>query len=174
MMKLIFLAASFVSMTAMPVSFYSLSTSSVNNTILTMNSFQNKKILLVNVASNSPHAGQLRELEKFYQKHKDSVVVIVFPTNSFGKEPLNNQQLKLFFNSNIKAKFHVAVKSDVTGANANTIYQWLTSGTDNGFASYIPKRDFEKVLIARNGTVTGIFAPETKPLDDRIKKALQY
>jgi glutathione peroxidase len=165
--------ASILCLFFLPVSFYTLSVSTVQNTIFTMSSCQGKKVLLVNVASNSVHTEQLRELEKFYQKHKDSVMVIVFPTNSFGKEPLNNGQLKLFFNSDIKAGFTVANKSDVTGAAANPVYKWMATVSDNEEISYAPKKDFEKVLISKTGAIAGIFAPEVRPLDDKITKALK-
>ena len=65
------------------VDFYSLKIELNNGTVLDLNQFKGKKIILVNTASDCGYTGQYAELEKLYQEHKEKLVVIGFPANDF-------------------------------------------------------------------------------------------
>ena len=81
----------------MVVSFYSLSVPSIaRDATIRFNTFQNKKVLLVNTATASPSAYQLQKLQQLYLQHKDSMVIIAFPSNSFGNEPRNKNGLRKY------------------------------------------------------------------------------
>jgi glutathione peroxidase len=73
---------------------YSLRFSSIDGTQISMNSFQGKKILLVNIATESKRVGQLGELQQLQQQFGDSLVIIAFPSNSFSKETKTNAEIK--------------------------------------------------------------------------------
>ena len=65
-------------------------------------------------------------------------------------------------------------KVDVLGKNAHPFYKWAK---DNHGVSAIPKWNFHKIIIGRNGKVADTFASFTKPnskkflkvIDDQIK-----
>ena len=54
--------------------------------------YKGKKILLVNTASNCGYTAQLDELQELFERKKDELVVIAFPSNDFGQQEKNNDQ----------------------------------------------------------------------------------
>jgi len=57
-----------------------------DGTTLTQDSLKGKKIMIVNTASDCGFTGQYDQLEKLYQKHKDRLIIIGFPSNEFGNQ----------------------------------------------------------------------------------------
>jgi glutathione peroxidase len=161
-----------ISLLAATVSIYSLSFSNIDGNSSNMAQYQGKKILLVNTATQSSRAAQYGELEQLYQQHKDSLVVIAFSSNSFGNEPLSNAAIKSQLQATYNVHYVLAGKSDVTGAAANAIYQWLGSKADNGLANCKIRGDFQKFLISKQGKITAVFDTATSPLDARVQQAI--
>ena len=140
------------------VSIYSLSVPDTNSGTIQFNSFQGKKILLVNTATGVASANQqFSELQQFYQQHHDSVEVIIFPSNSFGNESRSNAEIKTFLQDNYGVSFLIAAKSWVRGDSANTVYQWLGSKLQNDVMEARTKRDFQKYLIDASGKIVAKF-----------------
>jgi glutathione peroxidase len=150
------------------VSFYSLSFLDINNNVVNTQRFQGKKVLLVNIASNSPQIKQLNGLQQLQQQFKDSLVVVVFPSNSFGNEPKNNNELKQFLEQNYNLNFIIASKTDVTGNNKNPIYEWLAKKNYNGYIDATTGADFVKYLIDKDGKFMGMFSSKIQPMDSSI------
>lgn len=139
---------------------------------VSMSSYQGKKILLVNIATGNSRISQLTGLQQLHRQYGDSVAIIVFPSNSFGREPRTDSEIKTLCRSNYGVTFQIAAKSDVTGANAQSIYHWLTNINENGVMNDPIRGDFEKFLIDRNGNLIGIFSPRMEPTDSAIIEAL--
>jgi glutathione peroxidase len=76
------------------VSFHSLSFKNVDNVTINMSNFINKKVMIVNIATGSARVSQLAGLQQLQQQYADSLQIIVFPSNSFGKETKTNAQIK--------------------------------------------------------------------------------
>jgi glutathione peroxidase len=152
--------------------FYSLSVPLANGQSLSMDQFRGKKLLLVNIATGSPLRSQLSQLEQFYRLHRDSVVVIGFPSNSFGNEPKTAAELQAYFTDSVAVTFPVAAPGRVTGPDAHAVYRWLAQPAQNGVATFVPSKDFQKVLISRGGQPTGIFAGTVQPGDSLLLKAI--
>ena len=167
-MKLILLLISTV------ISFYTLSFQPLSGPAISCDTFQGKRVLLVNVATGSIHKNQLAELETLQQLYGDSLVVIAFPTNSFGHEHRSNAALQQYFTDSIHATYHVAALSDVTGTNANPVYNWLQQESSNGSADLFVSSDFQKILIDKTGNVKGIFSGRLSPLDSTLQQAIQH
>jgi glutathione peroxidase len=161
-----------ISLMASAVSIYTLSFSNADGATVSMAQYQGKKILLVNTATQSSRAAQYGELEQLYQQHKDSLVVIAFSSNSFGNEPLSDAAIKNQLQATYNVHYQLAGKSDVTGAQANAIYQWLGSKDANGLANCKIRGDFQKFLINRQGKITAVFDTATSPLDTRVQQAI--
>jgi glutathione peroxidase len=96
-------------------SFYDLQVAAIDNNTIDFQSFQGKKILLVNIATNSPRISQLAGLQQLRQQYGDSLVIIGFPSNSFGNEPKSNSEIKQFCESQYGVSFQLAAKSSVRG-----------------------------------------------------------
>lgn len=171
MSKLLFLG--FLLSSALIVSIYSLSVVDVNGGSIEFNAYRNKKILIVNTATGSSAANlQLTQLQQLYQQHQDSMVVIAFPSNSFGNEPGTNAQIKALMQGTYGITFPIASRSWVRGDSANIIYQWLGSKLQNSVMDWKTKRDFQKYLIDKSGLVVAKFDSSVSPLSPIIQNAI--
>ncbi len=152
---------------------YTFSVPAIDGTSISLGNFQGKKILMVNTASTSMYTPQYAQLEQLFQKYKDSLVVIAFPSNSFNHEPSNNAAIKNFIATNYNAHFLIAAKADVTGQNQSPFYKWLTHFTQNGIADRQIKNDFDKFLFDGQGNLIGHFHPAVNPMDAVIQDAIE-
>jgi glutathione peroxidase len=150
------------------INFYSLSFVDVNGATINMSSYQGKRIMICNMATGSNNVSQLIGLQQLKQQYGDSLVVILFPSNSFGKESRTNAQIKQFVQSNVGNSLIIASKSNVTGNSANSIFSWLSSKTQNGDVDAGAGGDFEKYLINKTGNIIGVYSPKVSPTDVSI------
>jgi glutathione peroxidase len=154
-------------------SIYTFSVPAANSSTISFNNFQAKRILLVNIATNSDKVSQLTSLQQLQQQWGDSLVVIVFPSNSYGHESRSNSEIVQFCQGNYNTSFLIAAKDNVTGSSAQAIYSWLGNVTANGVMPISPSTDFEKILIGRDGMIAGVFSSKVDPLDPSISNAIQ-
>jgi glutathione peroxidase len=153
-------------------SFYSLSFQDVDGNTISMNSFQNKKVLIANIATGSDKVTQLAGLQQLQQQHGDSLVVIVFPSNSFGNENRTNAEIKQFCHTNYNSTFIIAAKSNVAGSGRHPVYTWLAQKTQNGQMDGVTGADYLKFLIDKDGTFIGMFSSKVIPTDPEIVEAI--
>jgi len=173
-MKWLFLSAVF-SLTAVS-SIYNLSYTDIAGNNVSMSQYQGKWILLVNIATEAPEAAvQIRELEQFYQLHKDSVAVIGFPSNDFGNEPRAGEDIRLLMERTYHASFPVAAVSAVKGGNGNLhpVFNWVAHQSENGRMDIQISKDFQKILIDRSGNITGFFGAKVRPQSPAITQAME-
>jgi glutathione peroxidase len=154
------------------VSFYSIKVLDINDNFINLSKYANKKVLLVNIASGSNQVSQLSQLQQLYMKHKDSFVVIAFPSNSFGKEPKTDADIKIFLNG-YGITFPIASKSMVHGNNANILYKWLESKLQNETMNAKISTDFQKYLIDKKGKIVAVFDSSIKPLSTQVQNAIK-
>ncbi|HRF25554.1 MAG TPA: hypothetical protein PLR98_15390 [Chitinophagaceae bacterium] len=153
-------------------SIYSLSFTDTDGSTVNMNSFQNKKILLVNIATNSPRVGQLTGLLQLKQQYGDSLVIIAFPSNSFGNETRSDVEIKQYCQQNYNVNFFIASKNSVFGLYIQPVYNWLKHTEENGVMDVEIMSDFQKILINKDGNIIGVFAPGVSPTDTSIVNAI--
>lgn len=153
-------------------SIYSLSFTDTDGSTVNMNSFQNKKILLVNIATNSPRVGQLTGLLQLKQQYGDSLVIIAFPSNSFGNETRSDAEIKQYCQQNYNVNFFIASKNSVFGLYIQPVYNWLKHTEENGVMDVEIMSDFQKILINNDGNIIGVFAPGVSPTDTSIVNAI--
>ena len=151
--------------------FYDFSIKDINDEIFDLTSLKDKTVLLVNVASNCGFTQQYFELQELYLKYNEKGFVILgVPSNQFGgQEPGNNNEIKDFCETNFNITFPMTSKFDVKGENAHPIYLWAKENYGN---SAIPKWNFHKILINKEGKVEDTFASFTGPLSNKIIKKL--
>lgn len=141
---------------------------------LSLNSFQGKKILLVNTASECGFTRQFEDLQALYNEN-NNVVIIGFPSAEFnGQEKDNDRDIATFCQINYGVTFPIAKKSNVLiNKNQNTIYKWLTKSDLNGWNNHQPDWNFSKFLINEKGVLTHYFGPSISPMDKEIQLALK-
>ncbi|KAF9346746.1 glutathione peroxidase gpx1 [Mortierella sp. NVP85] len=144
--------------------FFSLSAKDKTHKEISMKDFEGKVVLVVNVASQCGFTKQYDGLEALYQKYKDrGFVVIGFPCNQFGgQEPGTNEEIEDFCRVNFGVTFPLMDKIDVNGDNEDPVYTYLKSQKKSLLMSRI-KWNFEKFLIAKDGTVVERYASITTP-----------
>ena len=116
----------------------------INGEELDLSIFENKTILLVNVASKCGFTKQYDGLQNLYDDYKDKgLVVIGVPSNQFGgQEPGTESEIKNFCETNFNITFPITSKYDVKGVNAHPIYLWAN---DTYGKSSVPKWNFHKI-----------------------------
>ena len=139
----------------------------INNEIINLDQYKGKTILLVNVASKCGFTKQYTGLQELYEKYKDKdFYVIGVPSNQFGgQEPGSNAEIKNFCETNFNITFPLTDKVDVKGDNAHEIYKWAKKNYGN---SAVPKWNFHKILINRDGKIHETFGSFTDPLSKKI------
>jgi glutathione peroxidase len=152
--------------------FFDLKINDINNKVVNLSDFKGKIILLVNVASKCGFTKQYTGLQELYEKYKDNgFVVLGVPSNQFGgQEPGTNDEIKNFCETNFNITFPITDKVDVKGDNAHTLYKWAKKNYGN---STVPKWNFHKILINKDGKVHDTFSSFTEPLSEKIKKKIE-
>ena len=152
--------------------FYDLKIKSITGDELNIVEMKGKTVLLVNVASKCGFTKQYEELQQLYDNFKDKgLIVIGIPSNQFGgQEPGSESEIKNFCETNFNITFPMTSKYDVKGDNAHPIYLWAKETYGN---STVPKWNFHKILINKEGKVEDTFVSFTNPLSKKIIKKLE-
>ncbi len=151
--------------------FFDLNINSISGNSLNLSKLEGKTILLVNVASNCGFTNQYEDLQKLYDNFKDrGLVVIGIPTNQFGgQEPGTESEIKDFCETNFNITFPMTSKYEVKGDGAHPIYVWAKETFGR---STVPKWNFHKILINKDGKIVDTFASFTNPLSKKIIRKL--
>ena len=152
--------------------FFDLQIKNINGEIIDLYKYKNKTILLVNVASKCGFTKQYTGLQLLYEKYQNKgLVVIGIPSNQFGgQEPGTNLEIKDFCETNFNITFPLMDKVDVKGDNAHEIYTWAK---ENYGKSAIPKWNFHKILINKDGKVQKAFGSFIDPSSKKLIKEIE-
>ena len=152
--------------------FFDLNVNSINGDVLNLSKLKGKTILLVNVASNCGFTKQYEDLQNLYDSYKSKgLIVIGMPSNQFGgQEPGSESEIKNFCETNFNITFQMTSKYDVKGDNAHPIYMWAKETFGR---SAVPKWNFHKILINKEGKVEDTFASFTNPMSKKIINKLE-
>jgi glutathione peroxidase len=140
-----------------------------------LSQYKGKVVLFVNVASECGYTKQYAGLQKLYEKNKDAGLVIVgVPANEFGKqEPGSDKDIAEFCSSKFHVTFPMMSKVVVKGDGISPLYDYLTSKETNPkFAGPIGW-NFEKFLVAKDGTVVGRFKSDVEPSAKELTSAIE-
>jgi glutathione peroxidase len=137
-----------------------------------LSQYRGKVALVVNTASKCGFTPQYAGLETLYRKYRDAGLVILgFPCNQFGnQEPGDAEAIESHCLINYGVSFPIFEKTDVKGASAHPLFQWLTAKLPGLFGKTV-KWNFTKFLVSRDGQPVRRFAPLTKP--ERIEPAIR-
>ena len=152
--------------------FFDFSIKGLDGDIIELSNFKGKAVLLVNVASNCGFTKQYGDLQEIWSKYKDKgLIVLAVPSNQFGKqEPGTNEEIKKFCRVNFNVNFPMTDKIEVKGEYAHPIYVWAKK---NFGKSAIPKWNFHKILINKDGKIQDTYSSITKPTSQKIVRELE-
>jgi len=144
---------------------------SIEGKPLPLSSFAGKPVLLVNTASACGLTPQYEGLQKLWdEKNADGLVVLGIPSNDFGaQEPGSEAEVKEFCQIRYGVSFPLTAKNPVIGAEAHPLYKWIAEQTGE---AGLPKWNFHKYLIGKDGTLAGTFGSMTAPDDPKLTTAI--
>jgi len=134
-----------------------------------LSEFAGRPLLVVNTASLcgfTPQYGGLQELWNEFGGR--GLMIIGVPSNDFGgQEPGGATEITA------TAQFHhvtfpIAAKAVVKGPNAHPFYKWAAEARPKD----VPRWNFHKYLIGRNGYIADVFPESVEPSDTRVKTAI--
>ena len=133
--------------------------------------YKNKVILIVNTASYCGFTKQYSELQNLWDKYKTKgLIVIGVPSNSFNQEKSNDEEVKTFCNVNFNIDFPLTTITNVRGDNAHEIFKWAKR---NHGSSAVPKWNFYKILVNKEGKIDDTFSSFTKPMSNKITSKIE-
>jgi glutathione peroxidase len=140
-----------------------------------LSAYKDKVLLIVNTASGCGFTPQLKDLQDLRDEYADQdFEVLGFPSNDFGRqEPLDGAEINEFCEVNFGVRFPMFEKIMVRGEQAHPLFKFLSDKKLNGHVNAIPRWNFHKYLINRQGEVVDYFYPFTKPGSSKIKKKIQ-
>ncbi len=146
--------------------FYDFEIESITGEMLNFSKYRDKVILMVNTASYCGFTNQYDDLQKLWDSYKSKgLIVIGVPSNSFNQEKKNDNEVKEFCEVNFNINFPLTSITEVKGENAHKVYKWAR---DNHGKSAIPKWNFHKILINKEGKIEDTFTSFTKPTSKKI------
>ncbi len=146
--------------------FYDLNIESISGEIINFGDFKDKVVLVVNTASYCGFTKQYEDLQDLWDKYnKKGLIVLGVPSNSFNQEKKKNSEVKEFCEVNFNITFPLSVITEVKGNNAHELFKWAKS---NHGSSAVPKWNFHKILINKEGKIEDTYSSFTKPLSNKI------
>tara|TARA_A100001015_G_scaffold317018_1_gene432797 strand:- start:407 stop:925 length:519 start_codon:yes stop_codon:yes gene_type:complete len=150
---------------------YDFSFRGIDGNVINLENYKSKVIVVVNVASRCGYTPQYKDLQELWSKYKErNLVVIGIPTNNFKQEPGTNKDIKKFCESNFGISFPLTEKTNVIGADAHPFYKWAKKNYGIGA---IPKWNFHKIVVDKNGKITDTFASFTKPSSKKFINSIE-
>ena len=150
--------------------FFDFKIDSISGEEIDFQKYSNKVILLVNTASYCGFTKQYTDLQVLWDKYKsDGLIILGIPSNSFNQEKKENQDVKEFCEVNFNINFPLTTITNVKGKNAHEIFKWAKN---NHGKSAIPKWNFHKILINKDGRIHDTFASFTNPMSKKIIKEI--
>ena len=157
---------------------YSYSFKDINEEdVINLSDYKGKTLVVVNTASLCGFTYQYDGLQKLYDDYKDQgLVVLGVPSNDFGnQESGTNSEVKEFCESTFSITFPLTEKNVVKGNDAHPFFKW--SKKELGFIGGVPRWNFHKIIIDKDGNAiagfTALTRPSSKKFISEIEKALQ-
>jgi glutathione peroxidase len=116
-------------------------------------------LLVTNTASFCGYTYQYEGLQKLHaEKYPAGLTVIGIPSQDFNQESADNATVKTFCETRFDIDFPLSAISHVRGARAAPFYAWV-----NAQRNWQPEWNFNKVLIGRDGRISGTYGSSDEP-----------
>lgn len=142
---------------------------SIDGGTLALSDWPGSPVLVVNTASECGFTYQYDGLQALYDTYRDKgLVVLAVPSNDFEQELDSAAEVKEFCEMTFGLDLPMADLTPVTGANAHPLYRAIAAET-----GFVPRWNFNKVLIDADGKVVGTWGSMTKPQSRQIRRAVE-
>jgi glutathione peroxidase len=132
--------------------------------------YTGRPLLVVNTASLCGYTPQYAGLQELWTEfHARGFGMIGVPSNDFGaQEPGGAKEILETAQHQYAVTFPIAAKAVVLGPSAHPFYKWAAQARPKD----IPRWNFHKYLIGRDGYIAEVFASAVEPTDTRVKTAV--
>ena len=140
-----------------------------------LSAYDDKAVLVVNVASKCGLTPQYSGLEKLHEELADrGFAVLGVPCNQFGgQEPGSAEEIQTFCSTNYGVTFPLTEKVDVNGEGRHPLYEKLTDVADGEGHRGDIRWNFEKFLVAPGGEVVARFSPMVEPESPELREKIE-
>ncbi|MFC0504458.1 glutathione peroxidase [Micromonospora costi] len=137
--------------------------------------YAGRALLVVNVASRCGLTPQYAGLQALAEEYADrGLVVLGVPCNQFGgQEPGTAAEISDFCEVNYGVTFPLTEKVEVNGPGRHPLYAALVGTPDAEGHTGDIRWNFEKFLVAPDGTVAARFAPTVQPDAAELRAAVE-
>jgi glutathione peroxidase len=131
--------------------------------------------LVVNVASKCGLTPQYAGLEELHEAYGgDRFTVVGVPCNQFyGQEPGSSEEIAEFCSATYGVTFPMTEKVEVNGEERHEVFAELTKAPNEKGEAGDVTWNFEKFLVAADGTVIARFSPGVEPTDPSLVDAVK-
>ena len=157
------------------MSIYDVAINRLDGTPADLSTYEDKAVLLVNVASQCGLTPQYTGLEQLHEQYADrGFSVLGVPCNQFGaQEPGSAEEIATFCSTSYGVTFPMTEKVEVNGDGRHALYDQLVDVADSEGHTGDIRWNFEKFLVAPGGEVVARFNPMTEPTADEIVAAVE-
>ena len=136
---------------------------------LHLSQWAGQPVLVVNTASQCGFTGQYEGLQALHNRYKDrGLVVLAVPSDDFNQELASGAEVKEFCEIAFGLDLPMADITHVKGSKAHAFYKAVQSET-----GFVPRWNFNKVLIGPEGTVLGTWGATVKPQSRAIVRMIE-
>ena len=154
--------------TANPNLAWDFSFPSIDGGTLDFGTFRGRVLLVVNTASFCGYTYQYEGLRKLHDaKAADGLTVIGVPSQDFNQESPDDMTVKAFCETKYGIDFPLSGLAHVKGPSAAPFYAWVRAT-----AGWEPSWNFNKVLIARDGSIAATFGSGDEPSGAKLGSAI--
>mgnify|MGYP001358741019 CR=1 FL=1 len=151
--------------------FFDFKINGISGEIINLKDYQNKLVLVVNTASYCGFTKQYDDLQLLWEKYRsDGLIVLGVPSNSFNQEKKADAEVKEFCDVNFNIDFPMTTITEVKGENSHELFKWAER---NYGKSAVPKWNFHKILINKEGKIEDTYNSFTKPMSKKITSKIE-
>ena len=151
---------------------YDFAFNDLDGSMLSLADFKNKIIVVVNVASQCGFTNQYEDMQKIWEDYRaKGLIMLGIPSNDFGQqEPGTNKEIKNFCEAKFGITFPMTEKISVKGTDTHPFYLWAKK---NHGKSAVPKWNFHKIIINKEGKIEKTFSSMTNPSSKKFNEVIE-
>jgi glutathione peroxidase len=122
-----------------------------------------KPVLVVNTASLCGYAGQFDGLQDLHERFEEAALILAVPSDDFNQELADEAAVKEYCALTFDLTLPMTEITPVKGSAAHPFYVWVKDQT-----GFVPRWNFNKVLLAPDGSIAGTWGAGTPPESQAI------